>query len=425
MNRQVIIQKLFFYTLILIVITLPFFVILNSASIILLFALWLAEGNFYEKIIRFKNNPLILVFTSLYFLHLFGMFYTENIAEGKFILEKKLSILILPLILGTSNAITTITKKQFKKILLAFVVACFAASVICLSNGLYHYFFYHEIKFLFHHKLGLILNFHAIYFAIYIVFSMFILLWFLLNNWNDYKLFLKIIFISLLIYFFLFFLLLSARMVLLSFLLIIFVAVIFYSWKKRKLKIGLFSLFIVLSTSLFFLQKFDFIKKRYTDLLNSKLNERPNGANDNGLTVRLMKWKCSLKGIKENFILGVGTGDGQDYLQVCYVEKDFWGQLLRYNSHNQYMQTGLSVGILGILCFLSCIIIPAVISFRQKNYLYFIFICLFSFCCLTESMLETHKGTVFYTLFNSLFAFYSLHYPLNKGLSSKENSSNS
>jgi O-antigen ligase len=66
------------------------------------------------------------------------------------------------------------------------------------------------------------------------------------------------------------------------------------------------------------------------------------------------------------------------------------------------------VGILGLLILIGSLIVPAVAANRNQNYLYLAFLLFFSLCFLTESVLNSQKGVVFFAFFNSLFAFHLL-----------------
>ncbi len=128
-----------------------------------------------------------------------------------------------------------------------------------------------------------------------------------------------------------------------------------------------------------------------------------------GRSTRELIWSCSIQVIKNNILFGVGTGDTQDELQKCYkIDEDKnWALLYRpdfqYNAHSQYLQTFIDLGLFGFVGLLLCILIPACIAVKNKNYLMLSFIALFSIACITESMLELNKGIVFFSFFISLF----------------------
>lgn len=67
---------------------------------------------------------------------------------------------------------------------------------------------------------------------------------------------------------------------------------------------------------------------------------------------RIISWQNHWTIIKEHWLLGVGTGDYLDDVQKAYDQDPY---SLPVNSHNQYQQIWVSVGLIGLLIFLSAI----------------------------------------------------------------------
>jgi O-antigen ligase len=108
-----------------------------------------------------------------------------------------------------------------------------------------------------------------------------------------------------------------------------------------------------------------------------------------------VKWQCSIEGLVANPIVGVGTGDTQEFLQACYKEKNFWGEVFRYNSHNQFLQSALGLGLPGLLTLVACLWYQTRIAWAKKDYVYLVFIVIICVCFLTESVLERKQGILF------------------------------
>jgi O-antigen ligase len=103
----------------------------------------------------------------------------------------------------------------------------------------------------------------------------------------------------------------------------------------------------------------------------------------------------------------VGTGDSQAELEKSFNEKNYaFASYNHCNAHNQYLQETVAFGLPGLFIFLLCLFIPFA-SFLHSNqeYLYCIFLILFSFVCLSESILQLSKGIIWYSFFNAVFAF--------------------
>ena len=118
---------------------------------------------------------------------------------------------------------------------------------------------------------------------------------------------------------------------------------------------------------------------------------------------RLIVWKAGIEVIKEHPVFGVGTGDVKDALLSEYQkENKVLVYNMRLNAHNQYLQTYIALGILGVLLLLIYLVIPGWVAFRRIHFIYFSFLAVFTFNILVESMLEVQAGVIYYAFFNSL-----------------------
>ena len=119
-------------------------------------------------------------------------------------------------------------------------------------------------------------------------------------------------------------------------------------------------------------------------------------------TVRLVVWTISTNMIIDN-PFGVGLGDEKDLLVREYYRLDYTGYAeRRLNPHQQFLQTGISIGLLGIITLFVLFISIIVASFRTDNLALFIGAICISVSCLFESMLERQVGVIFL----SILVFY-------------------
>ena len=126
--------------------------------------------------------------------------------------------------------------------------------------------------------------------------------------------------------------------------------------------------------------------------------------NSNSTVERLIIWKASLSLIRHNFIFGVGTGDVNDGLMKEYKERNFQAGLKKHlNSHNQFFQTFIALGITGVTILVLMILFPLILSLKRRDYRYFLFIMIIALNLAFESLFETQSGIVFYAFFNTLF----------------------
>ncbi len=126
LTRQQIHEQVYFYGLILLAVSLPLSIFTVTLSQILLLANWLIEGRYREKWLRFRQNPAIGILLSLYLLHAIGLLWSADGAHSSLDMRVKLSLFVLPLIIGTSQSLQ---RSQVDRILLFFTLAVFASSM--------------------------------------------------------------------------------------------------------------------------------------------------------------------------------------------------------------------------------------------------------------------------------------------------------
>ena len=94
--------------------------------------------------------------------------------------------------------------------------------------------------------------------------------------------------------------------------------------------------------------------------------------------------------VKDNVLLGVGAGDRMDELAPYYGSLED-----TYCPHNQYLDSWMATGVLGLLSLLAMLIVPLVMAWRKRNIFSFLFLLMLMVSLLFESMLERQMGVVF------------------------------
>lgn len=405
-------NSVFFGSLILVAVTLPFSnLLINTLSIWIMIASWLIISPIKEKILLFKSNRLLWLFSSLFIIYAIGLIYGD-LKLGLFEVEKRLSLLIFPVILGTS---TKINFKKIKIILVSFSFSCIIISLICFVHTIYINYL-RGINFksgsrVYFSNLTEIYGFHSSYFSLYIVFSIFILLYIWFQNRNM-SLFVKILLGFVVIYLIIFIFLLASRIGLISLVVLAISALMFYFYKKRKILYGIAAAIIFSASILLSLQFFPTLNSKFKGLINLGTEN----SEYSGSGIRLDLWENTITIIKDNLLLGVGTGNLQPALQNIFKTKDFTQPYQNYlnphnkdqlNSHNQFLDILATLGIFGGLIFLGCLFFSLYLAYINKDFFFAVFILLFIFLSLVEVPLATQKGVVWYAFFNSLFAFHS------------------
>lgn len=371
--------------------------------IILYTLLWL-PGLKIKNLKHLLSDKFFLFPVGFYFLHVTGLIYTENMKEGLFDLEVKMSLFVLPvMILSDKEFIAT----HFKKIVISFVAGNIIASLGCISHGIYKAISFSDTSYLSYAKFSLFHN--PSYSSLYLVFSMGIIFWF--NVKNDFFQLGKWFYISILVMFFFSGVVylnysksgLGSAVLGMIFFLYIYIR---YPNKKKPLTISLILLFTVVTV--FFLRNprilgtdsslpsgmVHFLKTQ-TRSIDPTTCE--------GWTLRYLMNIQALELIRENPLTGVGTGDVMKKLMNKYETKNMTClKDKRINAHNQFLETYVGIGIVGFALLLLLTFYPLVYSIKHHQILLSVFSLAIIVGFMFESMLNTQAGVVFYSLFYSL-----------------------
>lgn len=114
---------------------------------------------------------------------------------------------------------------------------------------------------------------------------------------------------------------------------------------------------------------------------------------------RWLTWKAAVMAIDEAPLLGYGIGDAKDVLVAKYKELgvEYQNHIKhRYNAHNQFLQTWLETGVIGIFILLFVFTWLAFYMRRSSNE-FAVFLALF-IALMFESMLVRFNGIVFFSI---------------------------
>lgn len=122
-------------------------------------------------------------------------------------------------------------------------------------------------------------------------------------------------------------------------------------------------------------------------------------------TLRINAWKSAVAVIhKQDLILGAGVHRAEEEMGKEYKERGLEEHYnLKLNAHNQFLETMLGTGLLGLLMLLLIFIVSAKAAVARKDMLGILLIgnLVFHFCF--ESMLNRFHGIVFFTFFLLVF----------------------
>jgi O-antigen ligase len=160
-------------------------------------------------------------------------------------------------------------------------------------------------------------------------------------------------------------------------LLTLLIVTIYYIWKLLR---G-FSFWVsIISTSLVLILLI-------VGMLNyTRIGETMKRNEKNSTTeIRISLWSDAFEVFKDAPLFGYGIGDGLNTK----------AGLLRLNAHNQYLETATQTGIVGLVSLFLILLIPLIISIRDRYELLFLCIVIISINFLFESMLVRLTGVLF------------------------------
>jgi len=131
-------------------------------------------------------------------------------------------------------------------------------------------------------------------------------------------------------------------------------------------------------------------------------SQNPSG---HSLLERMEYWKTAVKIIKENPIIGVGTGDVNDQFLSKYEQTNSpLTEERRLRAHNSYLTETVTFGILGLVFFISWLgyYLYQQVKFQQLAGVVFMLVAIVTF--LIEDTLETQMGVTFFALFYAVFS---------------------
>ncbi|PLX11942.1 MAG: hypothetical protein C0598_07055, partial [Marinilabiliales bacterium] len=348
-----------------------------------------------ERISCFKKNPnfKILLLPVIYYLLLaISLIYSQNLEEGLFTLEKKLTLLILPLFVGTeTNFFKDITSKGLgTKLVNAFILGVLIIVILNYGYAFYRYLNGSGTEAFYRNFLAR-WN-HPSYVSMYASLALMILLHRLLFLKDEIfinKYFQVFIILVLVVYLFM----LSQRGPLLSWMMLLPIYAAYILINKKETRLAIVFTIICILVVLFSYQFIGLVKNRVDNTLEQVNNEFEQKKAP--LTNRIVIWKVSLETIKNEMLLGYGVGDVKDALNPVYLERKRLDAVEHnLNAHNQYLQTCIEIGILGLLYFVLMLLLITKFAWQNNKLILLIFLFLFVANILFEVMLDRASGVI-------------------------------
>lgn|SRR5574344_1589469 len=355
----------------------------------------------------FSFNKMMLPILLLYTLYAIGLTYSSNMEYAFTDIQLKLPLFIIPLILIFIPK-QLLTKRTFSLCSLAIIIGMiinifylYVAALIRFSSEQAP--FTDQIVYT-HLSYQITPSYMALYGCIALILTYKLNLKDILKIKSSLESVIKII---LYVFFAFFIVLLQSRSGLISLALVCvwMIADMFLIGKKKKEALILLIVFLAF---IFAISKADFVNQRYSNAIETTTKQPVStsvSTKPNSMSERQLIYKNIHKVIFANPIFGVGTGDVRTTLQNFYNQQHF--NFPNYlNAHNQFLQTTVALGIIGLLVLLCCFVVPLKTIMKRKDYFLIAILCMIGIGFMFESMLERYVGTYFFALIYSLMIMY-------------------
>lgn len=341
-----------------------------------------------------KNFNLYLgisiAFPLLYLMH----YFIDPSSSSWFVFEKKITLLFVPLIF--SNFKVGAINKNLP--LMAFILATTLLALYSLGyligRGVSPELLEGGISYAMRTTIESVVHIHPTYLSLFVSFSAAILASYSIKKELQFNTYLILVLLLLHIGFVL---ILASRIALVGlFATLIFMAVFHRRRLKKNLKYVVVGILLLIG-GMWFIPS---TKERVTEFISTVSSNSHQGTNSTN--IRESIYYCSALILKENWLIGIGTSELQNHLNACYyIVGSFDIVPNNYNTHNEYLNIWLGLGLLGIIVFIS--ILVGSFYLAKGNDIHLVFLLLFSLFCMTENLLERQHGVLFFTLWNSFF----------------------
>ncbi len=387
--------------------TLPISIRLNSIAIALVAVAVLV--NFFKKPFVISKDYLIPFFFALLFflIQLIGVRGSMSSLTTWKEVEQLLPLIIFPVLFMTSRTNNDEFSQASLKALVSAIIIC---GIIMIGESALVFFKTQDVSVFTYHQLCEPFSSGAIFFSFFIVISLLRMDIIIDSFTTSFQKYAIVIFLLLLLF------LLASKMILLPGLFLLAIKYrrnLFTFLPKNKLVVPiLFILFLLLLVPV--LQRFkDILNPRIDIVMNDKFNyDSPL----NGLNLRIIQARFGIEILNDNeaWLFGVGIDKAQELLNDKYVNyglhtgynDDFDKGYLDYNFHNQYIETAVRSGLLGLFSLLAMVFLLIIIIIKRQTFVLGWELILLLLFFITESVLERQIGIVYFCL------IYSSYFPL-------------
>jgi O-antigen ligase len=328
-------------------------------------------------------------FLPVFVLYAIGLFWTEDLSYGWDRVQVKLPFLALPI--GFYFLAPYLTYATIQKVLFLFCLACSVTALGSLVNYAMHF---EEINESYHHAKTLPVVISHIRYSLLLTISIAVSYQLFTDKFSwgiiTYK-----VHAPMAVFIFIFLHILAVRSGLLAMYGSLFGVVVLQAFFQKKYSLLLaIPAFLVVGVALYFLSPSLRNKAAY---MQKDVSQYTEGKNVNNYSDgnRLLSMQIGWTIAKQNWIFGVGSGDAKKVMDEYYIEHyPEISEVNRLIPHNQLVYILLVGGMVGVVVFLVCLLIPLTSIDIWKDIPMMVVIISVYSSFLSEATLELQHGVL-------------------------------
>ena len=370
-------------------------------------------------------------FASKYFLAYFiycvieaaGLLHTHNHIAGSNLVAKDATLTAMAFVFCAGPFADA---REYRRLITAYSLLVFLTSAYCLVVALAHWLHAGDRGVFFYHTLTAPISQNAVFYSVYVLFAM----QFLLSPEGDLQVrFLSVAVkkwmrILLVAFFLLVIVLLSSKLILVIALLMVanfFLKKYYTTQNKRVLMVSVLAASALVAGLIFTDNP---VRKRFEvmaagDIRTPARNELSPITPFNALQLRLLEWEFAVEILNERhaWVFGVSPGDSQDLLDQKYIDNHMYigdpadgphrkvRGYIGYNFHNQYVQTLVHSGVIGLASLLAIMVLLIGIALKWKTKEARFTVLTLAIFFLVEAPLTMQQGVFFFVFFPLLLLY--------------------